>query len=84
MAASLLKCTPCVCLGMCVCAGLNTFVVYLACSLCCAISVLSRRMGMRIRPMPGNGHTSRHTGIHTLGHKIRVCEGGGRRRETKF
>ena len=27
---------------------------------------------------PCNGHTSGHTGIHTLGHMIRVCEGGGR------
>ena len=41
MAASPRKCTPCVCLCMWVCAGLNTFVVYLASSLCCAMYTIS-------------------------------------------
>ena len=27
--------------------------------------------------MPGNGYTLGYTGIHTLEHTIRVCEGGG-------
>ena len=68
---------------MCVCAGLNTFVVYLACSLCCAmytISVFSLDLWegkvLCIRPsLAMAGHTGIH--VHTLGHMIRVCEGEG-------
>ena len=33
-------------------------------------------MVLCIRPKPGNRHTSGYTGMHTLGHTIRVCEGG--------
>ena len=39
-AASPCKCTTCVCLCMFVSAGHSTFVVYLACSLCCAMHTI--------------------------------------------
>ena len=35
-----------------------------------------------IRPQPGNGHTLEHTGIHMLGHTIKVYEGGGGGRQS--
>ena len=76
MEASPCKSTPCVY----VCAGLNTFVVYIACSLCCAMYTISvfflhRLMGSQcIRPSLAMGI---HWGaLASLGHTIRVCEGG--------
>ena len=41
------------------------------------ISFLPRLMGRQgtmYSAKPGNGHTLGRTGIHTLGHMIRVCE----------
>ena len=70
---------------MCVCAGLNTFVVYLASSLCCAmytISVFSLDLWegkvLCNRPSLAMGiHRDTLACIRMLGHTIKVCKGGG-------
>ena len=71
MAASPRKCTPCVCLCMWVCAGLNTFVVYLVSSLCCAmytISVFSPCEGGG-----GEGEEDKVVGMQLCIHRAMCC-----------